>query len=397
MVSENDVALHRASERPVAAAPKTAVLTSLSGLSFDDVLILPERTGLIPKEVATDTHIARGLRADLPVLAAPMMSVWSVELTCALAEWGAAAPVAREVNGADLTKALEAIKKHRIDLKKYARALHRSERPVVIVSSSPFDEGRIDSLLRSPLVDYVLLETVQPYNDRVFELLTSLGDSACRKILVGNIATVEAAWEFAKYPVAALKVGLGAGSICTTRSVLGIGVPQLQAIEEVCKVARKADIPVIADGGIRHLSDIPKAIAAGAQSVMMGRLFAGTREAPGTIEIHDEKEYKLYAGESYASLEVASLEDQDILEELQQLKKKNHRVEGVTGYIAYTGSAKLLLWHVKKALQNALSFTGAQNLEDFQARARFIRVSAEAHREGSAHSIDKITHRNHFF
>src|ERR1700722_6215024 len=169
---------------------------------------------------------------------------------------------------------------------------YRCERPPIIVAASPFEESKLNFLLPHQNVDYVILDTVQPFSDAVIEVVARHSRSSPGKLIVGNVATADAAAAFCEFDIAALKVGLGPGSICTTRSISGVGVPQLESIQETARVARPKNIHVIADGGIRELGDIGKAIAAGATSVMMGNMFAGTEESAGNIIEHQGKRYK---------------------------------------------------------------------------------------------------------
>ena len=232
--------------------------------------------------------------------------------------------------------------------------------------------------------------------------MARFSERAPHRIAVGNVATAEAAAEFCRYPIAALKVGLGPGSICTTREISGIGVPQLEAIQEVARVARESGIPVIGDGGIRTCGDIAKALAAGASSVMMGRLFAGTQEAAGDLIEKDGVKYKFYAGSKYSSVELDAETGNSTLDDLTksiltEIQGRNHRVEGVSGLTPLTGPAKALLLQIERSLGASSGIHGRGNLKEFRQKARFIQISHASHREGSAHSLPVVTHKNGFF
>ncbi|MDI3288165.1 IMP dehydrogenase [Polyangium sp. 15x6] len=361
----------------------------------DDVTILPDLTDVRPDQVSLQAEVIKGVRAALPVFSAAMETVWSVALTCSLAEFGAIGPITQELSQADLLAAIEQISRYRIDLTRFPEALHIDGRPPILVAASPFEHSKLDFLLVRPEVDYVIINTVQPFHVKVLETVEKYSVLAPDKLVVGNLATAEAAYEFCRFPIAALKVGLGPGSICTTREMSGVGVPQLEAIQEVASVARPVGIPVIADGGIRIPGDIAKALAAGASSVMMGRLFAGTEEASGELKEIQGRKYKFYAGARYTSLEHDSSCGVPELDSfLEELAFRGHRVEGVSGYVPYMGPAKALLLQIKRSLGVSLAFTGARTVEEFQSRARMIQISAAAFIEGRAHSIPEITHQN---
>ena len=377
-------------------------LQSLRGLTFDDVSILPARTNVRPDMTSVQSTVLKNCVAAVPVFSAAMQTVWSIPLTCALAEFGAIGPITRELSIADLDAAIETIAAYKIDPSKYPQATHRAGRPVIVVTASPFDTARLEYLVAHPKVDYIMLDTVHPYNDAVLDTVARFSAIAPNRIAVGNIATAEAAAEFCRFPIAALKVGLGPGSICTTREISGIGVPQLEAIQEVARIAREFHVPVIADGGIRTCGDIAKALAAGADSVMMGRLFAGTLEGAGEVVEKDHKKYKFYAGSQYSSVELSTDTGDQALDDfmkgiVNELQEQNHRVEGVSGLTPLTGSAKTLLLQVSRSLGASLAFTGAQTLKDFRHKARFIQISQAALREGGAHSLPVVTHKNTFF
>ncbi len=383
---------------PLFLARHESVRPLLSGLTFDDVLILPAKTDVRPDETELTSEVVKGLRTALPVLSAPMESVWSIELTIALAKAGATAPISRDLSIAELEKTLRAICSHQLDSTEYPNSSLMNGRPVTIVTSSPFDRAKIDWLSTRNDVDYILLDSVQPFSSSVLRTVEDLSRRLENRVIIGNIATAEAAEEFCRYPIAGLKVGLGPGSICTTREISGVGVPQLHAIEEVSSVAKLYGVPVIADGGIRKLGDIAKAIAAGANSVMLGRLFAGTDESPGKIILEASKQFKHYAGSTYSSVEIDHQSAEiEFGSHIDGLLYQNHRTEGISGYVPYVGPAKFVLLQIQKGLGVSLAFVGARTIEEFQKKARFLKVTPSSNREGSAHSISVVTQKNAVF
>jgi IMP dehydrogenase len=361
--------------------PEVEILSSLRGLAFDDVLIRPRYTTVDPAKVDTSSVIMRDLRARLPILAAPMDSIWTEALACELWKFGAVAPIPRSID--------------RGRLRSFVNGMNRrgADRLPIVASVSPFDEVALGELVKEPGVDFVMLDAVQPYHERVFLNLTSLTPEQCAKVIVGNIATSEAAWDFCQLPIAALKVGLGPGSICTTRLVTGVGVPQLQAIQEVATIAGDFGVPIIADGGIRHLGDIAKAIAAGASAVMMGRIFAATHESASERVEADGQLYKRYEGTLYSTIELG----EGALEPGAPVDLAAHRVEGISGLVRYLGPVAFVLLQIEKAIKTSCAFVGAQTLDEFREQAQLMRISPSVSSENAHHSVPIVTRSNRAF
>ncbi len=366
-------------------------IKSLRGLTFSDVLILPERTDVRPDQVDLASEILPSFQTGLPVWSAPMTSVWAHDMTVAMAECGALAPIHRDLYGDELKEAIDKLAQTKITKNGFFQNVKVGDRPPIIVATSPFDEAKTDYLIKHSAVDYVIFDTVQPYSSAVLEVVGRKSVEAPNKIIVGNVATADAAADFARFKIAALKVGLGPGSICTTRSISGVGVPQMEAIQEVAKIARPRNIHVIADGGIQELGDIAKALAAGATSVMMGNIFAGTKECAGERIEHEGRWFKKYVGSHYGSVEHCCTNVPEIDDFFAE---STTRIEGAGGLVPYKGSAKVILFEIKRALGASMAFVGAKKIPDFQEKVRLIKVSPAAHAEGHAHSLHRITDFN---
>jgi IMP dehydrogenase len=288
-----------------------------------------------------------------------------------------------EMNAEEIDPFISKVKSFKIDKKKYPNAITTDfGTPYIIIACSSFDIERAEYLLKRDDVHYVILNNVQPLHLQSIANVKMLSNKYPFKIILGNIANREGAEVFTKMPLAALKVGLGPGSICTTGIISGCGMSQLTSIIEVSKVARSCNMKVIADGGIRNSGDIVKALASGADGVMLGKLFAGCDEAPGeTFEI-DGKMYKQYEGARYNTVEIP---DKTGIEEIDNFLtsdlKKKYRVEGVSGLVPYIGPTHLLLYILGKSIQLSFGFTGARNLKEFQDRAILRYISTHTHRE----------------
>ena len=234
--------------------------------------------------------------------------------------------------------------------------------------------------------DCVVIDTAHGHNTDVakaVERVKTLSNSV--QVVAGNVATADAARALADAGADAIKVGIGPGSICTTRIVAGIGVPQLTAIMEVAGVASKIGVPVIADGGIRTSGDIAKALAAGAATVMVGSLLAGTDEAPGEIFLYQGRSYKSYRGMGSVGAMARGSADryfqQDIRDHLKLVP------EGIEGQVPYKGPAREIVHQLVGGVKAAMGYTGASTIDELQQRARFIRITNAGLSESHVHDV----------
>ena len=237
-------------------------------------------------------------------------------------------------------------------------------------------------------VDALVIDIAHGHMERALEVTKELkeafGDDI--DVIAGNIATYEGAKDVIKYGSDAVRVGIGPGSACTTRIVAGVGVPQLTAIMEAYKAAREYDIPIIADGGIRNPGDVVKALAAGASTVMIGRLFAGTDEAPGPVILRNGKRYKMYRGMAsfVARLgkEVKTSNPDDL-----EVAEYSYSTEGVEAFVEYKGSVEDIVKRLVAGLRAGMSYLGAFDIEELRLNAEFIRITNSAVKESYPHDI----------
>jgi IMP dehydrogenase len=234
-------------------------------------------------------------------------------------------------------------------------------------------------------VDVIVLDSAHGHSQNVLEGARRVrAEYPKLPMVVGNIATAEAARALLDVGADALKVGMGPGSICTTRVVAGIGVPQITAIMDVCEVAVKADVPVIADGGIRYSGDVVKALAAGAETVMIGSLFAGTEEAPGEKVLYEGRAYKVYRGMgSLGAMEDGS-KDRYFQAEQEAAKLVP---EGLEGRVPYKGPLSDSVHQLVGGLRAGMGYCGTRTLRELHRHGRFVKVTAAGMRESHPHDI----------
>jgi IMP dehydrogenase len=255
------------------------------------------------------------------------------------------------------------------------------------VGTTPDTLERV-AALREAGVDLVVVDTAHGHSKGVIETVGRIKAKwADAQVIAGNIATPEAARALVDAGADAVKVGIGPGSICTTRIVAGVGVPQISAVANVAESLRDTDVPVISDGGIRFSGDIAKALAAGAHAVMIGGLFAGTEESPGEVELYQGASYKSYRGmgslgamgERHGS---ADRYFQDAASELEKLVP-----EGVEGRVPYKGSVVTILHQLSGGLRAAMGYTGSHNITDLRTKPVFVRITTAGVRESHVHDV----------
>jgi IMP dehydrogenase len=235
-------------------------------------------------------------------------------------------------------------------------------------------------------VDAVVIDTAHGHSNKVIEIVKRLKtDYPKSQIIAGNIATAEAADALIKAGADAIKVGIGPGSICTTRIVAGVGVPQLTAIVDVCRIANKAGIPVIADGGIKYSGDMAKALAAGAECAMVGSLLAGAEETPGEVFLYQGRSYKSYRGMGSVSAMARGSADRYFQKEVSD--KMKLVPEGIEGRIAFKGPVGPILHQLLGGIKAAMGYTGSKTIKELHKNAKFIKITNAGLRESHVHDV----------
>jgi len=341
----------------------------LRGLTFDDILIRPAASTIEPAHVELETEIVRGLFLTLPFLSAAMDRVTEEKMAIGLGKLGGIGVLHRNC-----------------EVKKQIAMVQNVKKKNVLVGAAcgPFDISRA-LLLEDVGADVIVIDCAHGHNMKVVGSAREMKKKLKRaKLVVGNIATKEAALELVTF-ADAIKVGVGPGSICTTRIVSGVGMPQFSAIYEVAQAVKKYNVPIIADGGIRTSGDVVKALAAGASSVMIGNLFAGVIEAPGRIVRKNGIVYKEYRGMgSRKAMQKRFARD-------RYLSKSTYAPpEGVEALIRYRGKLSEVIDELSGGVKIGLGYVGAKTILQLQKKAQFVYITKAGVREGQAHNLDYI-------
>ena len=288
---------------------------------------------------------------------------------------------AGKLEGLITIKDIEKIKKYPHSCKDHLGRL----RVGAAVGVGPDREERFERLIAAN-VDVIVIDTAHGHSEGVIEAVKDTKRSFPElELAAGNVATAEGTRALIEAGVDAIKVGIGPGSICTTRIIAGVGVPQMTAIMECAQEAAKADIPIIADGGIRFSGDITKALAGGASSIMIGSLLAGTEESPGDTELFQGRTYKTYR--AMGSIEAMREGSKDRY--FQETVKEESKLvpEGIVGRVPYRGPLADTIYQLIGGLKAGMGYVGACNIKELQAKAQFLKITAAGLREGHVHDV----------
>ena len=471
---------------------------AFEGLTYDDVLLVPARSAVMPREVRTQTRLTRNLTLNIPLVSAAMDTVTEADLAIAMAREGGVgvlhknmpaelqAREARRVKrsesgmildpivlrpvdtvgdarsrmarysiggipvvdddrklvgivtnrdlrfqpdndvllrdimttdglitapvGTTLEQAEATLQEHKIeklpvtdeagflkglitfkDIQKKKKHPHAAKdefgRLLVgaAVGVTPDTHERVAALAEAG-ADFVVVDTAHGHSEGVLRMVETIkADFDGLDVIAGNVATPQGTEDLILAGADAVKVGIGPGSICTTRVVAGVGVPQFTAVMQCAEAARQYDVPVIADGGIKQTGDVPKALAAGASTVMIGSLFAGVEESPGETVLYEGRRYKNYRGMgSLGAMEAGSKDRyfQDAEDDLKKLVP-----EGIEGRVPYKGALSEITYQMVGGLRAAMGYCGCESVEALQERAQFVRITGAGLRESHPHDV----------
>jgi IMP dehydrogenase len=468
------------------------IIKKKPAITFDDVLLLPSKSAVLPKEADVRTKLSKNIRLNAPLISAAMDTVTESKLAIAMAKEGGVGIIHRNMsievqceevrkvkryeswiirdpvtlspednlskalefvakfgiksflvvsgsgkligiltqrdmkfrpssdkikdlmtktpvtarNGISIEKATEILVKNKIEKlplidsagrlkglitindieksKEFPNACKDKEgRLLVGAAVSPSDPKRAEALVKAG-ADVLVVDTAHGHSLNVIRGARDIKKSLGIEVIAGNIVTGEAAEDLIAAGVDGVKVGVGPGSICTTRIVAGVGMPQISAIQECAEAAEKYKVSVISDGGIRYSGDVAKAIAAGAHCVMIGSIFAGTEESPGRIVFMNGRKYKKYRGMGSMSAMVEGSKDRYFQDHLTKSKLVP---EGVEGVIPYRGTVSEIIYQFVGGLKSAMGYCGCKTIDEMRKKARFIRITQAGRTENHPHDI----------
>ncbi|WP_172188497.1 IMP dehydrogenase [Lentilactobacillus kribbianus] len=368
------------------------------GYTFDDVLLVPAASDVLPNEVDLSTHLASNLKLKVPFISAGMDTVTESGMAIAMAQLGGLGVIHKNLSieaqakEVALVKAASAGEDAAVDAK--GRLVVAA---AVGVTSDTFD--RAQALIDAG-TDAIVIDTAHGHSAGVLRKIAEIREQfPAVTLIAGNVATGEGTDALFAAGVDVVKVGIGPGSICTTRVVAGVGVPQLTAIYDSAAVARKWGKPIIADGGIKYSGDIVKALAAGGNAVMLGSMLAGTSEAPGEVYEQNGRKFKTYRGMgSMAAMEQAHGSKDRYFQ--SGVNEANKLVpEGIEGQIEYKGSVNDIVFQMVGGLRSGMGYTGCKNIATLNDNAQFVEISNAGLLESHPHDVqitkDAPNYSNH--
>jgi IMP dehydrogenase len=346
------------------------------GLTYDDVLLVPKRSGLVSRKlVDTKTYLTSKIQLQIPLISANMDTVTESGMAIAMAKLGGIGIIHRFLSIEDQVKEVEKVK---------------SEGNLLVGAAVGAKNGfleRTEELIKAG-ADVIVVDIAHGHSDHAIQAVSDIKKKFPKcNLIAGNVATKEGTLDLIKAGADAVKVGVGPGSLCTTRIVTGCGVPQLTAVLDAVFVAKKYHIPVIADGGIKVSGDITKALAAGASTVMLGSLLAGCREAPGVIVSENNKKYKLIRG--MASLK-ANIEKNKHEQNGNGFGLSDYVAEGVEARVLCNGYVEEVVNQLIGGLRSGMSYCGSENIEMLWKQAEFIQITNASLRESHPHDVELI-------
>ena len=341
-----------------------------TGLTFDDVLLVPRRSSIRSRQdVSLKTKLTKKIKINLPILAANMDTVCEQEMALALARLGGVGILHRFLTVEAQAEMVENVKHENSEY--VVGAAIGTDHDAIVRSKALVDSG----------VDVLVLDIAHGHAEHAIDALKQLKDSfPDTDVIAGNVATQAGAEDLYEAGADAIKVGVGPGGVCTTRLVAGVGVPQLTAIFSASVVP----IPLIADGGITSSGDIAKAIAAGADSVMIGSMFAGTKESPGEVESSPKGLVKRVRGmASFEAIEARAIRTGELVDD-EYFEQR--APEGVEGVVPYKGEVSKLIAQMVAGLKSGMSYSNARTIPEFWEKAEFIRVTSTGLKENKPHA-----------
>ena len=342
-------------------------------LTFDDVLLVPRYSSVLPAKTNLKINLGVNLSLKVPFLSSAMDTVTESGMAIAMAQKGGLGIIHRNLSIGQQVQEIKKVKKKKLIVG-------------AAVGTAEEDLFRAKSILEAG-VDLIVIDTAHGHSEKVLKILGKIKKIISKiPICVGNIASGEAAVKLYNEGADILKVGIGPGSICTTRMIAGIGVPQITAVMEVKRVMKNKKIKIISDGGIKFSGDIIKGLAAGADAIMMGSIFAGTNESPGKKFKYKNKFYKSYRG--MGSIGAMSAGSSNRYFQKNYKDKSKFVPEGVEARVLFKGSVNEILYQLQGGLRSSMGYIGAKTINEIQKKARFIKITKAGFYESMVHSVE---------
>ena len=352
------------------------MVTIKEALTFDDVTLTPKYSEILPSQVDTSIKLTKFLKLKIPLLSSAMDTVTESKMAIAIAKAGGIGIIHRNLD----------IKKQIIEIKKV-----KKQKLLVgaAVGAGPNEFKRAKAILKED-INMIVVDTAHGHTKKVSEIIKFIKKIKNKNtaLCAGNIATPEAAKFLLKLGVDIIKVGIGPGSICTTRLVAGIGVPQLSAIINVRNGIKNKDIKIISDGGIKYSGDLAKAFAAGADAVMIGSLFAGTDETPGKLIKRNGRLFKSFRG--MGSVGAMNKGSADRYFQSKQKNISKYVPEGVEGFAKYKGKVGNIIYRLIGGLRSSMGYLGSQQIKDLRDKPKFVKITKAGFYESMVHNVDII-------
>ena len=351
-------------------------------LTFDDVTLVPKYSKILPSEVDTSIKLTKNLKLKIPLLSSAIDTITESKMAISIAKAGGIGIIHRNL---DIKKQISEIKK----VKKKKLLVGAA------VGAGPNEFKRAETILKEN-INMIVVDTAHGHTKKVSEIIKFIKKKKNKKtaLCAGNIATPEAANFLMKLGVDIIKVGIGPGSICTTRLVAGIGVPQLSAILDVRKGIKNKNVKIISDGGIKYSGDLAKAFAAGADAVMIGSLFAGTDETPGKLIRRNGKLFKSFRG--MGSVGAMNKGSADRYFQSKQKNASKYVPEGVEGFAKYKGKVSEIIYKLIGGLRSSMGYLGSKQIKFLRNKPKFVKITKAGFYESMVHNVDIIKSDNKY-
>ncbi len=358
--------------------------------TFDDLLLVPAYSKVVPIDVKLCTNLTKKIKLNIPVLSAAMDTVTEDVMAITLAKLGGMGIIHKNLTIEEQRDMVKKVKQAKIE-KEFIDAcvdLDGKLRVGAAVGVGKDTYDRVNALYEAG-VDIIAVDSAHGHSKGVIETVKQIHTFFPNlDIIGGNVVTAQAAIDLIYAGASAIKVGVGPGSICTTRVVSGVGVPQLTAVNDVYQVCKQYEIGIIADGGIKLSGDIPKALAAGADCVMLGGLLAGTKETPGDVYELDHKMVKSYVGMGSLSAMKKGSSDRYFQGGVKELKKLVP--EGIEATVPYKGSIVDVIYQMMGGVRSGMGYCGCETITEMKEKAQFVKISNAGLKESHPHDVDNI-------